>query len=170
MAASQLPLPLLLLALVLLSGNFSSLLHGKTQLTRAHRSGENYSNPHNSLSSETPPLTQPNSSTNSTNSGLMSASTQPTHSSPVSPGSELTPTSHSGPPSSSTLTLPWSSTSPSPRTEPSSMPSATSDETSVTKDPAPAGGKGEHSFLGKDSKKAPGPGGCFSLGRGGVHC
>ncbi|XP_047553403.1 uncharacterized LOC729966 homolog isoform X3 [Lutra lutra] len=137
MAASQLPQPLLLLALVLLSGNFSSLLHVKTQLTRAHRSGENYSNPHNSLNSETSPLPQPNPSTNPPNSGLVSASSQPTHPSPVSSGSELTPTSHSSPPSSSTLTLPWSPTSPSPRTEPSSVPSATSDETSVTTGPEP---------------------------------
>ncbi|XP_059244254.1 uncharacterized LOC729966 homolog [Mustela nigripes] len=137
MAASQLSPPLLLLALVLLSGNFSPLLHVKTQLTRAHRSGENYPNPHNSLNLETSSFTQPNPSPTPPNSGLASASSQPTHPSPVYPGSELTPFSHSSPPTSSTLTLPWSPTSLSPRTEPSSLPSATSDETSVTTCPAP---------------------------------
>ncbi|XP_059016515.1 uncharacterized LOC729966 homolog isoform X2 [Mustela lutreola] len=140
MAASQLSPPLLLLALVLLSGNFSPLLHVKTQLTRAHRSGENYPNPHNSLNLETSSFTQPNPSPTPPNSGLASASSQPTHPSPVYPGSELTPFSHSSPPTSSTLTLPWSPTSLSPRTEPSSLPSATSDETSVTTCP----GRCEH--------------------------
>ncbi|XP_077633141.1 putative LOC729966 homolog [Crocuta crocuta] len=55
------------------------------------------------------------------------------------PGSELTPTSHSSPPSSPTLTLHWSSTSPSSRTESDSMPSTTTYGTSVSSGPAPGG-------------------------------
>ncbi|XP_072578231.1 LOW QUALITY PROTEIN: uncharacterized homolog [Vulpes vulpes] len=91
---------------------------------------------HRSSSSEANPTIQPSSS--STSPGLAPTFPQPetvTPPSSGSPGSELTTTSHS--PNSTTLTLHWSSSSPSPRTEPPSMPSNTTDGTSVAPGPAP---------------------------------
>ncbi|XP_072644224.1 LOW QUALITY PROTEIN: uncharacterized homolog [Canis lupus baileyi] len=135
MAGSQLPPPLLLLALVLLVGNFSSQTPPEqTQWSGAPSSGEDSMISHRSSSSEANPTIQPSSS--STSPGLAPTFPQPetvTPPSSGSPSSELTTTSHSA--NSTTLTLHWSSSSPSPRTEPRSMPSNTTDGTSVATGP-----------------------------------
>uniref|UniRef100_A0A671FVF8 Uncharacterized protein n=1 Tax=Rhinolophus ferrumequinum TaxID=59479 RepID=A0A671FVF8_RHIFE len=94
--------------------------------------------PYSPSNSEATPTIYPSS--DSTSSGFTPASPQPEtlpHPSSGSPNSELTSTSHSSPPSSITLTLHWSPTSSSPRMEPSSMPLATTDSTSVASGPAP---------------------------------
>ncbi|XP_040300871.1 putative LOC729966 homolog isoform X3 [Herpailurus yagouaroundi] len=126
MAGSQLPSPLLPLSLVLLLGTPSLAPVASRDSNVQVRIL--ISKPDSSNSGATP--------TSSTNLGLEPISSpQPemaTHPSSGSPGSELTPTSHSSPPSSPTLTLHWSSTSPSSRPEPSSVPSASTDGTSVS--------------------------------------
>ncbi|CAD7685354.1 unnamed protein product [Nyctereutes procyonoides] len=114
MAGSQLPPPLLLLVLVLLLGNFSSQTPPERQTPPSSPA------PAPQVQGWRPP------SRNQKQSPPPSSG---------SPSSELTTTSHS--PNSTTLTLHWSSSSPSPRTEPPSMPSNTTDGTSVATGPAP---------------------------------
>ncbi|XP_029774652.1 putative protein TPRXL isoform X2 [Suricata suricatta] len=133
MAVSQLPSPLLSLSLVLLLGN-SSLASVTSRDSTIQVFPE-----HDSSTSGT--FSTIMSSPSSTTPGLAptSSSEMAPHRSSGSLGSEPTTPSHSSPPSSPTLTLHMSSTSPSSRTEPSSMPSATTDGTSVSSGPGDTG-------------------------------
>nr|XP_039322825.1 putative protein TPRXL [Saimiri boliviensis boliviensis] len=89
-------------------------------------------------SSGATPTTQPSPS--STDSRMTVSSPQPetiTLPSSSSPSAELTPSSHPTLPSSESLTPHWSLISHSPRTDPSSMPLTSTDQTSEGPGPAP---------------------------------